>query len=135
MDDLFRETFFGHFVRLICHNSVLRYPEERPDFQIPSSYTNVNDPPTATDRVQSSHILGNSFGHDFETRAEQKPSRLEEAPSDSSSMREEPHNILPSKSKDGTTLVDWYTTDDPANPQNWSSLKKSFVAFQIWYEN
>jgi DHA1 family multidrug resistance protein-like MFS transporter len=24
-----------------------------------------------------------------------------------------------------------YTTDDPANPQNWSQKKKAFVAFQI----
>ena len=29
------------------------------------------------------------------------------------------------------TLVDWYATDDPANPQNWSQKKKAFVAFQI----
>jgi DHA1 family multidrug resistance protein-like MFS transporter len=27
--------------------------------------------------------------------------------------------------------VDWYTTDDPANPMNWSTGKKAFVAGQI----
>lgn len=37
------------------------------------------------------------------------------------------------KSADGTILVDWYTTDDPANPQNWSQRKKIFVLTQIWY--
>jgi DHA1 family multidrug resistance protein-like MFS transporter len=36
------------------------------------------------------------------------------------------------KSADGTVLVDWYTTDDPANPQNWSKGKKVFVLTQIW---
>lgn len=35
--------------------------------------------------------------------------------------------IAPQKTSDGTTLVDWYTTDDPANPQNWSSKKKGLV--------
>lgn len=40
--------------------------------------------------------------------------------------------IIPAKTSDGTILVDWYTTDDPANPQNWSSNKKAFVALQIW---
>ncbi|KZF19195.1 benomyl/methotrexate resistance protein [Xylona heveae TC161] len=39
--------------------------------------------------------------------------------------------IAPSKLDDGTILVDWYTTDDPANPQNWSAWKKGFVSFQI----
>lgn len=39
--------------------------------------------------------------------------------------------ILPAKTADGTILVDWYNTDDPANPQNWSQKKKAFVAFLI----
>ena len=39
--------------------------------------------------------------------------------------------ILPTRTADGIILVDWYNTDDPANPQNWSQKKKAFVAFQI----
>ncbi|KIX94768.1 uncharacterized protein Z520_09458 [Fonsecaea multimorphosa CBS 102226] len=35
------------------------------------------------------------------------------------------------RSADGTILVDWYTTDDPENPQNWSQAKKLFVLVQI----
>ena len=33
--------------------------------------------------------------------------------------------LAPTKTADGTIVVDWYTTDDPANPQNWSMAKKS----------
>ena len=40
--------------------------------------------------------------------------------------------ITPEKLDDGTILVDWYDTDDPENPQNWSRRKKYFVTFQIW---
>jgi MFS transporter, DHA1 family, multidrug resistance protein len=40
--------------------------------------------------------------------------------------------IIVQKNEDGDILIDWYTTDDPANPQNWSSMKKAFVVFQIW---
>ncbi|OJD28894.1 benomyl methotrexate resistance protein [Diplodia corticola] len=40
--------------------------------------------------------------------------------------------IAPTHLDDGTTLVDWYTTDDPDNPQNWSFGKKAFVATQIY---
>ncbi|KAE9966834.1 hypothetical protein EG327_011695, partial [Venturia inaequalis] len=39
--------------------------------------------------------------------------------------------VIPATLDDGTILVDWYTTDDPANPQNWSLKKKMFVTFQI----
>ncbi|MCJ1458905.1 hypothetical protein MMC28_009281 [Mycoblastus sanguinarius] len=35
--------------------------------------------------------------------------------------------IVPQKTSDGNILVDWYTTDDPANPHNWSQGKKFFV--------
>ena len=39
--------------------------------------------------------------------------------------------IMPTKTADGNILVDWYTTDDPANPQNWSNKKRFFVTFVI----
>ncbi|KIW68985.1 hypothetical protein PV04_04892 [Phialophora macrospora] len=40
--------------------------------------------------------------------------------------------IAPQRTSDGIILVDWYTTDDPANPQNWNSWKKVWVAFLIF---
>lgn len=40
--------------------------------------------------------------------------------------------VIPETLADGTVLVDWYDTDDPENPQNWSLGKKNFVTFQIW---
>ena len=40
--------------------------------------------------------------------------------------------IQPQKTSDGIILVDWYTTDDPSNPQNWSSWKKAYVGFLIF---
>lgn len=39
--------------------------------------------------------------------------------------------IEPETLDDGTILVDWYTTDDPENPQNWSFGKKAVVLAQI----
>ncbi|KIW12473.1 hypothetical protein PV08_09750 [Exophiala spinifera] len=40
--------------------------------------------------------------------------------------------IKPAVTSDGTILVDWYTTDDPENPQNWSRGKKAVVVLQIY---
>ncbi|KAF2000257.1 multidrug transporter [Amniculicola lignicola CBS 123094] len=39
--------------------------------------------------------------------------------------------IVPTRTADGVILVDWYTTDDPDNPQNWSPRKKAWTAFLI----
>ncbi|KIW97121.1 uncharacterized protein Z519_02513 [Cladophialophora bantiana CBS 173.52] len=40
--------------------------------------------------------------------------------------------IAPQVTADGTILVDWYATDDPENPQNWSRGKKTIVVLQIY---
>lgn len=39
--------------------------------------------------------------------------------------------IAPTKTADGNILVEWYTTDDPANPQNWSNRKRFWVTLVI----
>ena len=39
--------------------------------------------------------------------------------------------IVPVVTSDGAILVDWYGTDDPANPQNWTFSRKFFIALQI----
>jgi DHA1 family multidrug resistance protein-like MFS transporter len=40
--------------------------------------------------------------------------------------------IAPVKTSDGTILVDWYSTHDPENPQDWSSGRKFLVLVQIY---
>lgn len=60
---------------------------------------------------------------------------LEQAYADAtqqSALRQESRAIVPEKTADGLILVDWYTTDDPENPQNWSSSKKGIVVLQIY---
>lgn len=39
--------------------------------------------------------------------------------------------MVPVKTADGNILVDWYTTDDPANPQNWSNGKRALISIII----
>ena len=39
--------------------------------------------------------------------------------------------IVPQKTSDGNILVEWYTTDDEANPQNWSNRKRFVVSLII----
>ena len=72
--------------------------------------------------------IGSLPGFDgLETQAD-----LERAYTNPSLVRGESRPVIPTRTADGTILVDWYTTDDPENPQNWSSAKKGFVVLQIW---
>lgn len=50
---------------------------------------------------------------------------------DEEQQRELDLPIIAQRNSEGDILVDWYNTDDPANPQNWSSKKKAFVGLQI----
>ena len=56
---------------------------------------------------------------------------LEKAVTAATARPEPTRPIIPTKTADGVVLVDWYTTDDPDNPQNWSGRKKGFVTAQI----
>ena len=47
-------------------------------------------------------------------------------------LKSRPTRIEPKKTSDGIILVDWYSTDDPENPQNWTSRKKVYVVIQIY---
>ncbi|KAL1302463.1 hypothetical protein AAFC00_002855 [Neodothiora populina] len=57
---------------------------------------------------------------------------LEQAFSASARVGSQPAQpIEAQKLNDGTVLVDFYSTDDPDNPQNWGSAKKALVTFLI----
>lgn len=60
-----------------------------------------------------------------ELGAVEKQSMHESIASDSSG------SIRRVRTTNGTILIDYYTTDDPSYPQNWSQGKKTFVTFLI----
>jgi MFS transporter, DHA1 family, multidrug resistance protein len=152
MSDLFRETPLGQIVHYISKGKYLKYPEELDNFEFPAAYTaqlekdkseqvsarnstdseqneEIHLAKTVTARSMGSDIektLSAGIGADFTSDALNKAITQQENLAKAVSMP-----ISPTKLDDGTVLVDWYTTDDPANPQNWSSAKKGFVAFQI----
>jgi MFS transporter, DHA1 family, multidrug resistance protein len=39
--------------------------------------------------------------------------------------------IVPRRTKDGAILVDWYYSDDPENPQNWTNLHRGLITALI----
>lgn len=151
MSDLIREAPLGQAIRFLTRNKVLKYPEEEPGFELPDVYRAVLDkklssstpvssesptPPLDVDKEKSS--LERNPIKDLEagrltrtkSRTDTMPYTEERLDVDNQLALEKTKSkpIAPVKTSDGHILVDWYTTDDPANPQNWSNTKRGFVA-------
>ncbi|KAE9377604.1 MFS general substrate transporter [Stipitochalara longipes BDJ] len=158
MTDLFREAPLGQAIRFISRNKLLKYPEERADFVVPVQYLSLLKQNEKLGRQHydsspSNGIVAELAEDDAAVESEATPSAEEDlevlgmvrsignirvAPYTNERLRAEQEldlersrsiPIIPQKTPNGIILVDWYTTDDPANPQNWSSFKKGFIVF------
>ncbi|KAJ2983156.1 hypothetical protein NQ176_g896 [Zarea fungicola] len=159
MLDLIRDAPLGQAIRFLSRNKLLRYPEEEEGFKLPVEYElklaqGVSDkekpqspsagstlfvptPDSDTEAQVSSpreyddleslgrtHTLRSTHTEPYSNARLEAERQLE-------LLRTRSIAIEPKKTVDGIVLVDWYTTDDPANPQNWSSSKKYFVVLVL----
>jgi DHA1 family multidrug resistance protein-like MFS transporter len=92
--------------------------------ELEKSETQEPDPYEAADRMELSRT---------KSRQETTPYTEErlEVEAELALERTQTKPIVPIKTSDGIVLVDWYTTDDPANPQNWSNGKRFFISLVI----
>jgi DHA1 family multidrug resistance protein-like MFS transporter len=157
MLDLIREAPLGQAIRFLSGNRLLQYPEETKEFALPAQYVNllqphkekfygINDihPPYRSDipeENENDDITRPSTSSQLEDSLEElgmvrTANTVRSLPFSNERMRDEMQHyiervksipIIPQKTQDGLLLVDWYTTDDPANPQNWSKMKKFWV--------
>ncbi len=153
MSDLIREAPLGQAIRFLTRNKFLQYPEEKPDYELPEAYRSLlngkpspsrsgsqSSTPPPQSEVEKSY-LEKDPAEDLEaaslrrtkSRATTIPYTEERLEIDNELALERTKTtpIAPQKTSDGNILVDWYTTDDPANPQNWSNKKRGFVALVI----
>lgn len=153
MLDIFRDAPIGQAIRFLSRNKLLKYAEEVNDFKLPIEYNTmlaeakeksiVHPVPVPLDdrnaTSSSSSISDDKYDVDVEDmRRTITATDIQTAPYSTQRMRTEQMlaaeriqsiPIAPTTREDGSILVDWYRTDDPENPQNWSSLKKSTVVF------
>ncbi|KIW18649.1 hypothetical protein PV08_02938 [Exophiala spinifera] len=143
MAELFRDTVAGQLLRVITGRRILQYPEER-DPSIWQRYLNPEkssnlamhsstEPPTSQEK-QELETQPSSTNRARPTLGGNSPSHS------SSSTTVDDENVVvntlsktavdPEKGRDAH-IVDWYGPDDPDNPQNWSTLKKTWVTFEI----
>jgi DHA1 family multidrug resistance protein-like MFS transporter len=151
MLDIVREAPLGQAIRFVSRNRLLQYPEENLEFELPTQYVSLlnNDPEKPQDQASATSNQFN-FQNDI-APYQQSPNEATidlETARTITSIHTTPYTnerlqaehihslartkslpIVPQKTTEGIVLVDWYTTDDSANPQNWSSFKKAFVVF------
>ncbi|PNP48842.1 hypothetical protein THARTR1_10287 [Trichoderma harzianum] len=158
MYDTFRESALGQAIRLVSRNKWLQYPEEKSDFVLPPEYAALlfnsekqhettsnrsnshlnqrsSTPDPASDSSQTADEDGEDLRRERTVGSIQRGPYMEHGRFDPEQQIElkktKSEPIVPHKTNDGVILVDWYTTDDPANPQNWSSFKRSYIVFVI----
>jgi DHA1 family multidrug resistance protein-like MFS transporter len=101
-----------------------------------STFEPITSVLTATDNEATTRTQSRSMGselHTVLTRTSTAPYTQERFDVERGLEIEKSNTIqiAPTKTSDGTILVDWYTTDDPANPQNWTSPTKYLVLLQM----
>ena len=147
MSDLLREAPLGQALRWISRNRLFQYPEEKADFALPATYLAQI---SGEKRIQGrKKVITDSDANPYSSSHESDlgsleisriQSRIHTAPYSNERFEVEQQlalertktlPILPKKTADGIILVDWYTTDDPANPQNWSRGKRILVTFLL----
>jgi MFS transporter, DHA1 family, multidrug resistance protein len=160
MLETIREAPLGQAIRLVSRNRLLRYPEELPDFVLPTQYRllleteSTTNPPYLEPSSIASGLLEKDDDvdpHHFRTPISKNTDlealervvtmkSVRTAPYSTERMRAEESldrtkslPIAPQKTSDGIILVDWYSTDDSASPQNWSSFKKNSIIFILCF--
>jgi DHA1 family multidrug resistance protein-like MFS transporter len=122
MSKFIRDTSFGQFIRLVTRNQVLRFPEEQQDFQLPDSYVRLLE--AAGPRSKDGSSSANSQINNDKGTPTDPTLPNEEASSTSDEKAQDDDPFKPTVLEDGTIIVNWYGPDDPANPQNWTSVQK-----------
>jgi DHA1 family multidrug resistance protein-like MFS transporter len=130
-DDLEKTNLETVEVRSRHPSDVDRYHLERmetaKDFEYSHMDSHRSDLEKAiTSRSHLSRTATRSTLGRIQTRAD-----LDEAFRVASLVRPLTQPIVPEKTHDGLILVDFYTTDDPENPQNWSLRRKGVATLQI----
>ncbi|QIW99372.1 hypothetical protein AMS68_004890 [Peltaster fructicola] len=139
---LIRDAPVGQLIRWITKNRVLRYPEEMPGFVLPPEYQNLDTikPAQDTSSVKSSRSVASSDVEKEGLEDAEQPYRpageLEASEHDleKATTRQSMGggSLAPTKTKDGHILIDFYSTDDPENPLNWSTTRKTVASLQIY---
>ncbi|KAJ4123581.1 hypothetical protein NW765_006605 [Fusarium oxysporum] len=129
LHDTIRDAPLGQIIRFVTKNRLFKYPEEHPEFELPAAWnqllsnadhgyachTGTETPSTIVNPTADQNTIE---GLDIESKALDTDGITDAAPN---------------ATENGVILVDWYSDQDPANPQNWSNLRRALVGLIICF--
>lgn len=131
--DIVRDAPLGQSLRFLTQNRVFQYPEEGPEFKLPDAWKEVmgekgvrGTPHTASAAPSTPE---NSRGE--QSTINDTGTTTPDVESNHPDEQKSSLGVL-NMTDDGIILVDWYSDHDPANPHNWSSLRRLFVGSLIF---
>jgi DHA1 family multidrug resistance protein-like MFS transporter len=122
--------FVGQVLYNISGRRIFSYPEEKDGFDLPEKYRVQKDKPSRFGEEQEREEGGERERRESdETAVGQSTSRNEDQSKNGKAGEKEgkdgkdgEKDGKDGKEKDETIMVDWYSDDDPENPQNWYVL-------------
>ncbi|KAF8863389.1 MFS general substrate transporter [Acephala macrosclerotiorum] len=126
MYDIIRDSSFGQILRLLARNKILLFSDELPGFKLPS--------PTTSEKrieIESETSTVTNFGQRSDGSKLSLDEEQAQQADDVSIARTVSRPVHPVMTSDGVILIDWYTTDDPDDPMNYSTSKKIYVSFLL----
>ncbi|KIW94519.1 uncharacterized protein Z519_04495 [Cladophialophora bantiana CBS 173.52] len=127
VSQLFRDTQFGHLVRILSRNTLFHYPDEID----PSLWQKPVLSDVASPRQGQLGAPRDSFHTQgrLDNLADPISENLDKRRHINQQHRSNVDHVI----EDGIDvyLVDWYGPDDPENPRNWPSSQKLLIGFQI----
>lgn len=124
--DTLRNSVFGQIVNHASGHKLFQHPEEQPDFVLPSKYSVGSSADIVAEKSAKEEDGDREITRDTS-------SSISTLSFDAASQLE--HGI--EKEKDETSsnsryiVVDWYGPNDQENPQNWSTMKKSWIMVSV----
>lgn len=132
-----QDSVFGQLVRFATKGRVFGHEEHNEGFELPWKREGY-EPNEESDKEKELEAEAGANPDQLPSIAPQPGEESAEAVTPSadveqqSPIEQQQSRILkPTKTPEGIILIDWYTSDDKVNPQNWSSKKKAMSALII----
>lgn len=123
LHDVVRDAPLGQLLRFCTNNRLFQYPEEHPDFKLPEAWIYM---------MSDAELRGSGTASIIANSRRPNQNAIKETTTDRSDAESMTLSIKPEEVRnDGTILVDWYSDQDPANPHNWSNLRRALLALLI----
>lgn len=134
MSSIMHDTAFGQVVRYITKGKAFAQPEHAPDFELPwkrqiveADDDKVLETGAGSTTSREHPSTDSRDARRIDTRSTHNTDLEQQTPVEKQRSRV----LQPKKTPDGIVLIDWYTDDDSANPQNWTSRKKLLTTILI----